>query len=86
MTNGKNTVWREMVRSEEEAAAGRKGPSAAEIAFDIDEQPILAFGTTLTERKDLPIAQLPKPEVRHVPPLARLRLMWHRHIVRDLQH
>ncbi|HET6148365.1 MAG TPA: hypothetical protein VFH68_12605 [Polyangia bacterium] len=57
---------------------------AGELAFDIDEQPVLASGTRrLTERTDLLIAGLPRPEPRRVPFWARLRLIWHRQVLRD---
>jgi len=85
MTNSKNKVWQEMLRSEQDGAA-RRAEAAAVLAFDIDEEPVLAFSTQLTERTDLEIAGLPKPEPRQVPLRARLRLIWHRQILRDLQH
>jgi hypothetical protein len=87
MTSSKNKVWQEMLRAEQNGAVGR-AQDAATLAFDIeiDEQPMLASSTQLTERTDLPVSVLPRPEARHVPLWARLRLMWHKQIVRDLQH
>lgn len=58
--------------------------NAGELSFDIDEQPVLSSETRrLTERTDLPIAGLPRPEPRKIPLWGRLRLAWHRQILRD---
>ena len=57
---------------------------AGGLSFDIDEQPVLSLATQrLTERTDLPIAGLPRPEPRKIPLWGRLRLAWHRQILRD---
>jgi hypothetical protein len=67
-----------------QATENRVSDDAAGLAFDIDEQPVLSRGhQRLTERTDLPIAGLPRPEPRKIPLWARLRLAWHRQILRD---
>jgi hypothetical protein len=67
---------------QDRASAGTGG--ASDLSFDIDEQPVLSLATQrLTERTDLPIVGLPKPESRHMPLWVRLRLLWHRQVLRD---
>lgn len=57
---------------------------AGGLSFDIDEQPVLSLETRrLTERTDLPIGGLPRPEPRKIPLWGRVRLAWHRQILRD---
>jgi hypothetical protein len=57
---------------------------SAGLSFDIDEQPVVSSGTQLlTERTDLPISGLPRPETRKIPLWGRVRLAWHRQILRD---
>ena len=57
---------------------------AGGLSFDIDEQPVVSSGTQrLTERTDLPIAGLARPEPRKIPLWGRVRLAWHRQILRD---
>jgi hypothetical protein len=72
----------------------------AGLAFDIDEQPTVSLhgtgasspgdasprGDRLTERTDLLITGFPKPETRRLPLGTRLRLLWHRQILRDARH
>ena len=54
------------------------------LSFDIDEQPMLSLATQrLTERTDLPIAGLLRSEPRKIPLWGRVRLAWHRQILRD---
>jgi len=68
--------------TQDRASAGAEG--GGELSFDIDEQPVQSSGTQrLTERTDLPITGLPRPEPRRMPFWARLRLLWHRQVLRD---
>jgi len=72
-----------------ESGSGTQAPTgvpddAGALSFDIDEQPVLASGTQrLTERTDLPVTGLPRPEPRRMPFWVRLRLLWHRQVLRD---
>ena len=68
--------------TQDRASAGTD--RASDLSFDIDEQPVLSLAPQrLTERTDLPIVGLPRPESRHMPFWARLRLRWHRQVLRD---
>ena len=68
-------------------AAGAASEASSGLAIDfVAKEPALFSSTErLTERTDLPVAGLPKPEPRHLPLWTRLRLLWHRQIVRDVQ-
>jgi hypothetical protein len=73
------------------APAGLDAAAPAEtmttLAFDIDEQPMASMSAQrFTERTDLPIIGLPRPAPRRLPLFARLRLLWHRQILRDARH
>jgi hypothetical protein len=82
MTNRNHAVAQALM-----AGAASDGADSSGLSIElIDKQPA-SFGSTeqLTERTDLPVAGLPRAEPRPLPLWTRLRVLWHRQIVRDAQ-
>jgi len=91
MMNGKEAATKGERSNSDDAPAGPEATATATaataLAFDIDEQPVASLRTQrLTERTDLPITGLPRPEGRRLPIWARLKLLWHRQILRHARH